>query len=247
MTFILIANWKMNLDLGSSEGLAKQLQQLLLVDNPKKVELWLAPSTACIAVVRESTKGSNIRVGAQNVSGESRGSYTGETSVAQITQLGCSFSLFGHSERRRYFHENDEQIATKLAGAQSQEITTVLCVGETLEERRSGKLEETLLRQLNLNSKCINHNILIAYEPVWAIGTGIVATKSDIAEAIELIDGICKKLSDNAVGGYLYGGSVDASNILEIAKIDRISGVLVGTASQSFSGLSAMLNELNRL
>jgi triosephosphate isomerase (TIM) len=232
---LLVANWKMNLGISASALLAKEIASHY--KNNSSYDLWLAPSYTAIEATIKASASSGIKIGAQNVHWEKSGAFTGEISVAILQELGASFSLIGHSERRHIFYESDEMLAKRAECALNNNLTIIYCIGETLQERTENKtiqvLEQQLSPLINLIKKFTSKNIVIAYEPVWAIGTGKVATIEDIQIAHGFIS---KKVSDctgEIVPRLLYGGSVTAENFQDIINLDVVDGALVGGASLS--------------
>lgn len=233
----IAGNWKMNLTPSEGAKLAAELKdQLKGVD----VKVMIAPSFVTLPAVVEAVKGSNIIVAAQNVSDKESGAYTGEVSCQMLKDLGVNDVIIGHSERRSYYGENDEWINRKVKYALSQGMNIDLCVGETLDERKGGHLKEVLSRQIKVGLSDVSakdmERITIAYEPVWAIGTGMTATSDDADDAHAYIRGLIESLYGKTVAENTiiqYGGSVKASNAKELLARKNIDGALVGGASLS--------------
>lgn len=233
----IAGNWKMNLTPSQGAKLAAELkEQLAGVD----VKVMIAPSFVTIPAVLEAVKGSNIIVAAQNVSDKESGAYTGEVSCEMLKDLGIKDVIIGHSERRSYYGEDDQWINRKVLYALSQGMDIVLCIGETLAERQGGKLEEVLSRQVKVGLQGVSAEqmarITLAYEPVWAIGTGMTATADDADDAHAFIRKLIESLygkvvAENAI--IQYGGSVKPSNAKELLARENIDGALVGGASLS--------------
>ena len=185
MRKIVAGNWKMNLGLSQSKELAQSLGEHSL--DVKDTELWVAPSTQTLSLVCDHLVPKGVQVGGQNVHWEERGAFTGEVSAQMLKECGCTFSLIGHSERRHTFKEDDEMIAKRCKAALAAGLSAVLCIGETLEERESGKTNSVLEHQLGAAVPELTASelsaLLIAYEPVWAIGTGKVASLDEISAA----------------------------------------------------------------
>jgi triosephosphate isomerase (TIM) len=252
---ILIAgNWKMNH--GPAETRAF-LQDLRVPELPPRVQLLLFPPALSLAAARSEMEqrraGSPpISLGVQNVHWEPAGALTGELSAEMARSAGASHALVGHSERRHIFGETDEDAARKVEAAYRAGLTPVLCVGETLEERQKGSLAQVLHRQLDavvgpegLRAKIATGPFVLAYEPVWAIGTGETATPDDAAEAHGILrTHLGERLGEPAGRGIpiLYGGSVQPGNARELLAAPEVDGVLVGGASleaESFAGIAA--------
>lgn len=233
----IAGNWKMNLTPSQGAQLARRLAaELKDVD----VKVMIAPSFASLPAVLEAVKGSNIIVAAQNVSDKANGAFTGEVSCEQLKDLGINDVIIGHSERRSYYGEDDEWINRKVLFALSQGMNIVLCIGETLEERQGGRLEEVLSRQVKVGLRGVGADdmprITLAYEPVWAIGTGVTATADDADGAHSFVRGLIellygKVIAENTI--IQYGGSVKPSNSKELLARKNIDGALVGGASLS--------------
>ncbi len=226
-----------------AEALAKEILRGLA--ETKGVEVALCPPFTALERVKKVIEGSEIALGAQNVFWEEEGAFTGEISPKMLIAIGCKYVIIGHSERRKYFKESDEQVNRKLSKAIKMGLIPILCVGETLEERKANKTWSVVERQLTsaLNGFQGEGEIVVAYEPVWAIGTGIPATGED---ALEVILKIRERLSELLNESFasstriLYGGSVTPDNIMEFLKFKEIDGALVGGASvksESFIGI----------
>jgi len=199
------------------------------------VDKVICPPFVSLAPVREIIKGSSIRLGAQNLYFEEKGAYTGEISPLMLAEL-CEFVILGHSERRQYFSETNEIVNKKIKAAQKVGLKPILCVGEKLEENESGQTEEVVAEQLTLSLAGIDSlkGLTVAYEPVWAIGTGRAATGKQANETIGFIRHSLSRLYTEAVAGevrILYGGSVTADNTAEFMGQPEIDGALVGGAS----------------
>lgn len=231
----IAGNWKMNLLPDEAEKLAREI-----AENSKdaKVKVMIAPSFVCLPCVAKAVKGSNVIVAAQNVNNHSNGAYTGEVSCDMLKAIGVYTVIIGHSERRQYYAEDNNLINQKVLFALQNGMDVILCIGETLEERDSGKLEQVIGTQIakgleNVSSEQMSH-ITLAYEPVWAIGTGKTATPSD-AQAVhsfirdEIVKKYGKEIAENTV--IQYGGSVKPSNVRELMACKDIDGALVGGAS----------------
>jgi triosephosphate isomerase (TIM) len=228
------ANWKMNL--GPSEARSFAEKFLPLTSPVEDRRLWFFPPALSIAALASAVKGRpDIAVGAQNVHWEPKGPYTGAISIPMVMEAGARLTLVGHSERRHLFGETDEQVARKTRAALGAGITPLVCVGETLAERDGGRTEQVIIRQLGSLLHSLEpkdwEGVVLAYEPVWAIGTGKNATPDDAAQIHELIR---MELARNGVGAsvpILYGGSVNAGNVVSLLSRPQLDGVLVGGAS----------------
>jgi len=222
---LVAGNWKMHGSRASNRALLEALAGQL--DRRSTVEVAVCPPYPYLEQVSALLAGTPIASGAQNISEHAQGAYTGEVSAAMIKEFGCRYSIVGHSERRQLFGESDAQVAAKFAAARAAGITPILCVGETLEEREAGRTEEVVERQLGTILKKIDFgNAVLAYEPVWAIGTGRNATPEQ-AQAVHAF--LRARLSPDV--RILYGGSVKASNAAAIFAMPDVDGGLIGGAS----------------
>ena len=233
----IAGNWKMNLTPSEGKAYASALAEAV-----KKVgadcRVMIAPSFVSLPGVVEAVKGSDITVSAQNMADHLSGAYTGEVSPEMLRDIGVNTVILGHSERRQYYGETDEIINGKVLLAISLKMEVILCVGETLEERESGKLEEVLKRQIEVGLKDVlpaeMDKITIAYEPVWAIGTGRTATPEDADAAHAFIRRTVAALYSDDIANNLiiqYGGSVKPGNVRALMAKENIDGALVGGAS----------------
>lgn len=243
---IIAANWKMHMTPQETEEFLRSFARLL--GSRDAVDVVIAPPFVSLAAAAGSARTSdNIALAAQNMSPEPAGAFTGEISARMIKELDCAYVILGHSERRTLFGENDAYIQRKVAAALEARIKPILCVGETLEERDAGKLEEVLERQLKAGMKDVNRSraddLVLAYEPVWAIGTGRTASSEQAQEAHAFIRKVLTELYDAEVAGQIriqYGGSVKPGNIAELISQEDVDGALVGGASlevDSFFGI----------
>jgi triosephosphate isomerase len=240
---LIAANWKMYKTPAQAQEFMKNF--LPLVTNHDRDEIVVCPSFTSISVVIAAVTGSGVAIGAQNMHFADEGAYTGETSPLMLKAIGATHVILGHSERRQYFCETDEMINKKLKTALQHGLVPIVCVGEVLAEREAGKTEEVLLRQTRGVLAGITAGeaapIVIAYEPVWAIGTGKTATPQMAAEAHGVIrKEVAKILGAEAAGNLriLYGGSVKPDNATTLMHEEDIDGALVGGASldpQSFA------------
>ena len=233
----IAGNWKMNLTPSEGKAYASALAEAV-----KKAgadcRVMIAPSFVSLPGVVEAVKGSDITVSAQNMADHLSGAYTGEVSPEMLRDIGVNTVILGHSERRQYYGETDEIINGKVLLAISLKMEVILCVGETLEERESGKLEEVLKRQIEVGLKDVlpaeMDKITIAYEPVWAIGTGRTATPEDADAAHAFIRHTVAALYSDDIANNLiiqYGGSVKPGNVRALMAKENIDGALVGGAS----------------
>jgi triosephosphate isomerase len=249
---LIAGNWKMNLNHLEAIRLVQRLAFALPVKYLEKVEVTVLPPFTHIRSIQTLVDGDKLklRYGAQDVSPSENGAYTGDISGAMLAKLGCSYVVVGHSERREYHHEDDELVNRKVKAASKHSLTPILCVGEKLDVRESGEHVGHCTSQVMAGLKGLKADqvsgIVIAYEPVWAIGTGRVATPAD---AQEVCGAVRAALADKYGGEVaatvrvLYGGSVKSGNIGELVSQDDVDGALVGGASldaDEFAKLCAM-------
>jgi len=235
---IVAGNWKMNTLKSEASVLASKIAGRSGAD--EDIEVVLFPPFVFLDCVRETVRGTPIAVGGQNVFYESHGAYTGEISVEMLRDLGCSHVLVGHSERRRFSGEKDNNINRKIKQSFSGGLIPVFCIGETQRERKAGETEEVLNRQIVYGLEGIGgteiESIVIAYEPVWAIGTGISASARQVEDVHRYIRGVVGRFGGGRAASsvrILYGGSVNPSNAAGLLSKENIDGVLVGGASLS--------------
>ncbi len=234
--YLIAGNWKMNMTLKESEALASGIKEK--VERREGVDMVLCPPYTSLERVGKVLEGSFIQLGAQNMFWEEKGAYTGEISPLMLKDLGCKFVIIGHSERRKYFREDDQMVNLKIKSALKYGLVPIFCVGETLEEREKGVEREVVLRQLEGGLQGMGEEevkkVVIAYEPVWAIGTGKTATPQEAERMHSFLRECLKKRWGDSVGDVvriLYGGSVKPDNIDDLMKEPQIDGVLVGGAS----------------
>lgn len=255
MRRLLIAgNWKMNLDRGHSLALVQGLvESLRSISN---VDIAVCPPAVYLGELGKALHGSNIGLGAQNAYSKPDGAYTGEISCAMVKDVGCRYVILGHSERRAIFGETDQMVNEKLHAVLAAGITPIVCVGETLQERETGKTQQVVRSQSIGSLKGLSHDqmlkTVLAYEPVWAIGTGKTATPAQAEEVHEdirtlLESQFSKETAQKVI--LLYGGSVKADNALELLSEPNIDGALVGGASlkqDSFEGIVRAASSVNK-
>lgn len=246
--YLIAGNWKMNMVSSVAKKFAKEL-----VDNLKKVDndriVMIAPPFTALESVASVIKGSIIRLGAQNMNENEEGAFTGEVSADMLLDIGVEYVIIGHSERRHIYKETNDQINKKVLLALKKGLKPVLCVGELLSEREAGKTEAVIKEQIETNLSQVDKkdigNVIIAYEPVWAIGTGKVATPEQAEEVHVFIRGLIKRLYDENVANNMiiqYGGSVKADNIDGLMKKDNLDGALVGGASLKTDSFCRIVN-----
>ena len=233
---IMAGNWKLNKTPNETIVFLEELKPL--VAGVEDVDIVVCPTFTSLNVATYLTKKTNIKVGAQNMSWEKSGAFTGEVSGDMIKELGCDYVIVGHSERRQYFGETDESINKKTFAAFDAGLTPIVCVGETLAEREAGKIDSVIKTQVTVGLKGLDPvkhaKLVIAYEPVWAIGTGKTATPEQANEVHVLIRKIVTEMYGAAFANGVriqYGGSVNPANVKELMAQSDIDGALIGGAS----------------
>ena len=232
---IIAGNWKMNKTITEALALVNDLK--IELANVKEMDIVVCPPFTALCEVSKALRDSNIRLGAQDVSEHNAGAYTGDIAAEMLKELSVRYVILGHSERRQYHKESDELIAKKARAAHAASLQPIVCVGETLAERETGQMEKILETQVRGSltglSKEQMVETIIAYEPVWAIGTGKTATTAQAQEAHGFIRGLLVKLFDEAARRVRiqYGGSVKPSNARELMSQPDVDGALVGGAS----------------
>ncbi len=244
---LMAGNWKMHKTTEEARLLAEQVAAA----TPKAAdrEVLLAPPFTALGAVSEAVKGTDIIVAGQNVCWEEQGAFTGEISPAMLRDMGATASIVGHSERRQIFMESDEMINQRLLGGLKQGLTMLLCIGETLEERESGQTLAVLERQIRAGlaevSSALMNQVVIAYEPVWAIGTGRTASTEQAQEAHAFIRKLAVDLYEKDIADglrILYGGSVKPANVDELMAQPDIDGALVGGAALDADSFGRIIN-----
>lgn len=242
---ILAGNWKMNMTATQARDLATKL--IPLVSSVRDRDIVLAPTFTSLQTVAEAIKGTNMALAAQNLFWEDKGAFTGEISAEMLLDAGCKYVIIGHSERRQYFGETDETVNKKVRQALNKGLLPIVCVGELLAEREAGKANDVIDRQVTGALKGVTaaemQKIVVAYEPVWAIGTGKTATPDQANEIHAFIRQKVKAMYNAEVAESLriqYGGSVTPDNVSQLMAKPDIDGALVGGASlkpESFAAL----------
>ena len=243
---IIAGNWKMNMTPSEAVALVNELKPLV---KDATCDVVVCPTFVCLDAVLKAVEGSNIKVAAQNMHFEEKGAYTGEVSAQMLKSIGVEYVIIGHSERRQYFNETDETVNKKIKLAYANGLKPIVCVGETLEQREAGKVVEVITKQTELALEGLDNeqvaSTIIAYEPIWAIGTGKTATKEDANDAIKAIrDKICQIYGQNVAERVIiqYGGSVKSANAKELFEMSDIDGGLVGGASLKPDEFSKIVN-----
>ena len=244
---VIAGNWKMFKTIAETRAFFSAFAPL--VANSKHCDIVIAPPFTAISTAAEAARNTNIAISGQNVSWSKEGAFTGEVSASMLSEAGCRYVIIGHSERRQLFRETDDNVAKKSLMALATSLTPIVCVGETGEERDAGLTEEVLRRQFSggpgaLTPEEFSH-ILLAYEPVWAIGTGRTATPEIAAEAHRLLRRCAGERFSVPIASalrILYGGSVKPDNIKGLMAQEELDGALVGGASLDPKSFASMVN-----
>ena len=233
---IIAGNWKMNYTTLQAENFINEIKDRI---NTDEVDVVVCPNFVSLETVSNLIDNTNIFLGAQNVHIEDKGAYTGETSADMLLSVNVKYCIVGHSERRTLFNETNEIVNKKAIKLLEKDIIPIICVGETLEQREQGKEFEVIEKQVieclkDISEDNIKRNVVIAYEPIWAIGTGKTATSEQAENMCKFIRDVVAKIYNENISNNLriqYGGSVKPSNAAEILNMDNIDGALVGGAS----------------
>ncbi|NTV98747.1 MAG: triose-phosphate isomerase [Chlorobiaceae bacterium] len=242
---IVVGNWKMNNTIAESAGLASEVLAVL-GEGFSGCEVGMAPTFPALQAVGTILEGSALQLVAQNCHYENDGAYTGEVSARMVKAAGCSYVIIGHSERRQYFGETNATVNLRVKKALSESLKVILCVGETLEEREAGVTGAVVSAQVREGLEGIDDisGLVVAYEPVWAIGTGKTASSAQAEEVHDLIRTVLVKLYGEAVASEIriqYGGSVKPSNAAELFSMPNIDGGLIGGASLNAADFAAII------
>lgn len=247
---VIAGNWKMNMTPSQAVALIEELKPL--VANEEVDVVFCVPAIDIIPAV-EAVKGTNIQIGAENMYYEEKGAFTGEISASMLKELNVEYVVIGHSERRQYFGETDEVVAKRTLAASEAGITPIVCVGETLKEREANITFETVGRQVKVDLSLLSDeqvaNAVIAYEPVWAIGTGLTATSEQAEEVIAFIRNTVKEVYGESVADSVriqYGGSMNAKNAAELMAMPNIDGGLIGGASLKAPDFSVIVEAASK-
>ncbi|HRS83721.1 MAG TPA: triose-phosphate isomerase [Smithellaceae bacterium] len=244
--WIVAGNWKMHNTIAESVTLARAIKEEL--SGTVNGEVVVAPPFTALAAVGETLRGSAVQLAAQNMYSEDKGAFTGEISPVMLKDAGCAYVIVGHSERRKYFSETDRSVNAKVQKALAAGLKPIVCVGETDEERVQGVTQSVVGRQVRgaLAGVEKTDHLVIAYEPVWAIGTGKVATSAQAEEVHAFVRGLIRELYGAAAEELriLYGGSVTKDNVAELAAMADIDGALVGGASLKPDGFLGIISKM---
>ena len=250
-TPFIAGNWKMHETVAEATALVAELRPL--VAGVRGVRIGVAPPFTAIHAVSKALEGSAIEVGGQSLHWEQKGAFTGEISAGMLVEAGCRFVIVGHSERRQFFGETDESVRRRTVAALAAGLTPVVCVGETLAEREAGRTLGVVGSQVKGALGALAgeglRKVAIAYEPVWAIGTGKTATPAQAQEVHAAIRGLLRELAGDEVASaipILYGGSVKADNARELLALPDVDGALVGGASLQAPGFAKIVEAAGR-
>ena len=243
---IIAGNWKMNKTVDEAVKMIEELKPLV---KDATCDVVVCPTFVCLDAVKKACEGSNIKVAAQNMHFEESGAFTGEVAPGMLEAMGIDYVVLGHSERREYFNETDEALNKKVKAAFAHNITPILCCGETLEQREAGVTDDFIACQIKVDMAGLTNEqaakVVIAYEPIWAIGTGKTATKEQANETISAIRKVVEGMYGKEVADAIriqYGGSVKPNTIKDQMAMSDIDGALVGGASLAASDFSAIVN-----
>lgn len=245
-TPIIAGNWKMHYTIDEAVKLVEELKPLV---KDAKCEVVVCPTFVCLDAVKKAVEGTNIKLGAQNMHFEEKGAFTGEIAPRMLEAMNIDYVIIGHSERREYFNETDEALNKKVKVAFAHNLIPILCCGETLEQREGGVTNEVVGAQIKADlaglDKELAEKVIIAYEPIWAIGTGKTATNEQANETIAAIRGIVAEMFGQEVADKVriqYGGSVKPNTIKDQMAMSDIDGALVGGASLVATDFAQIVN-----
>ena len=248
--FVIAGNWKMNMTPAQTKAFIEELAPM--VKGQDKCDIVLCVPYVDIATAVEAAKGTNIHIGAENVHFAPNGAYTGEVSAQMLTEIGTEYVVIGHSERRQYFGETDETVNLRTKAALAAGLKVILCLGEVKEERLAGITNEVVSMQTKLDLAGISaddlKNVIIAYEPVWAIGTGLTATPEQADETCGVIRGVVGELYGQDAAQAItiqYGGSMNDQNAAELLSKENVDGGLIGGASLKTDKFNTIVKAAN--
>ena len=243
MKYFIAANWKMNKTVAETKEFL--LSFIPLIKDADSVDIVIAPPFTSLVSANDIIRGSNLQLSAQDVYWEEKGAFTGEVSPAMLIDAGCKHVIIGHSERRQYFSENDAVVNKKIKAAKKAGLGVIFCVGESLEEREAGKTFDVIKREVDAGlSEVDPENLVVAYEPIWAIGTGKTATTEQAQEVHAYIRKVLSNLYGNKSNEIriLYGGSVTPANVDSLMSCKDVNGALVGGASLKPESFAKIVN-----
>ncbi|MDR0985105.1 MAG: triose-phosphate isomerase [Endomicrobium sp.] len=251
---LIVGNWKMNKTIPEAVTFLKDLKYSIVNINTNELEIVVCPTFTALYSVNKEIRNSNIKLGAQNVYFAKNGAFTGEISAEMLKDVGCSYVIIGHSERRQYFKETNKNIGRKIKAVLELNLIPIICIGETEKENASNIAFDIIkkqildsLKELKL-SKDMASSIVLAYEPVWAIGTGKIATAEQIQKMHYFIRKICTQMSNlkDINIKIIYGGSVNSNNVVDFINKPDVDGILVGSASLEISSFLNIINKCTK-
>jgi len=247
----IAGNWKLHKTISEAVELTKKINQA--VGKEKNAKIAVIPPFTALSEVKKELSKSQVQTGAQDVFWEESGAYTGEVSSSMLKEAGCDFVVVGHSERRQYFGDTDERVNKKIKAALDAGLTPIMCVGETLQERENNNTFDKIKKQINQGLKSLDpeqtKNVIIAYEPIWAIGTGRTATPEQAEEVHAFIRNQLTEMVGKETSSYaiiLYGGSVKPKNAFSLIKENNINGALIGGASLKADSFVDVIKEAKK-
>ncbi|MFI5332891.1 MAG: triose-phosphate isomerase [Candidatus Babeliales bacterium] len=247
MAFLYVANWKMNFTCAQAGAFITNHRDDL-IELARQHELVLCPSYEALYPIAQHIANTPLHLGAQNCSMHHRGAYTGDVSAESLRELGCTYCIVGHSEQRHYHQVTDREVAAQVERLLTHQITPIICIGETQEQYKVHTTRETLLQQLNLVTDVLNQYnqtnlaIYIAYEPVWSIGTGVVAPITYLQEIFAWLHETCATLTTQVTYRFLYGGSINEDNAPALKSVNHLGGFLIGNASLDFKKIKNIVS-----
>ena len=248
--YVIAGNWKMNFTPSQATAFINEIKPM--VEGKNNCDIVFCAPYVTIAAAMEAAKGSNIKIGAENVHFEAKGAYTGEVSAEMLKETGAEYVIIGHSERRQYFGETDTTVNLRTKAALAAGFKAIVCLGEVKEERLAGITDEVVAMQTKLDLAGISaeelKNVIIAYEPVWAIGTGLTATPEQADETCGVIRATIAKLYGDAAAEEItiqYGGSMNDKNASELLAKANVDGGLIGGASLKVDAFTAIVDAAN--
>ncbi len=236
---LIVSNWKMNLNMSQARILTNKLRKIQIKNN--SIKNIICPQFILLPIISNIIKESDILLGAQDCHYKKSGAYTGDTSVELIKEVGCKYVIIGHSERRKEHHETNNIIREKAKLVISEKLKPIVCIGESFKERKNTKYLNILEEQLMVSIPNNLNEIIIAYEPIWSIGTGLVPTVEQIKEIKNFTCDFLLKSKNISKIYFLYGGSVNSENISEIFEFSDINGALIGGSSLKFEEINKIL------
>jgi triosephosphate isomerase len=250
-TYTFVANWKMNFSFHQSVAFAMaHKEDIARVAQQQRAQIVLCPSFESISSVHAILKDTGVSIGAQDCSANTYGNFTGQVAVESLKEIGCDYIIIGHSERRSYMRENEDDIAGKVTRSLAGNVNPIICFGEDLLRYQQGQALDVIEKQVDALSQSLGRlrsteerlNIYLAYEPLWAIGTGEIAPPEHVAEVFNIVSNSMQKLIPRHKFRMLYGGSVKGDNHAALVKIEELDGFLIGKASLDFQSFKNIID-----